>query len=51
MKLDFKKNKKTLNRCSISNSVCSIPNNIECRFRNKKYECTSLGDCLKANAF
>jgi len=33
----------------VSNSVCFIPDNIECRFRNKKGECTSLGDCLKAN--
>ena len=33
----------------VSNSVCFIPDNIECRFRNRKGECTSLGDCLKAN--
>ena len=33
----------------VCNSVCFIPDNIECRFRNRKGECTSLGDCLKAN--
>ena len=33
----------------VSNSVCFIPDSIECGFRNRKGECTSLGDCLKAN--
>lgn len=30
-------------------AVCFVPKDIECRFRNKRNECTSLGDCLKAN--